>query len=268
MADSARIRGAGNRGAQSGGRGGSGGSGGRGGGSGGGGSSHAANDIPAHNTDNSDNNSNNGNNGRKAGRIRARNRARLLQAAEQVFAERGYSGATTAAIAERAGLPKANLHYYFGTKAALYRTVIADILELWLGAFGDITADDDPAEALTAYIRAKVAYSRKRPEASRLFANEIIHGAPVLKDYLATELREWVEARAAVLRQWAARGKMDPAIEPVHLLFLLWAATQTYADFEPQIRAVLGHRKLTAQDFEDATETITRIVLRGCGIRA
>ncbi len=199
------------------------------------------------------------------GRIRRRNRTRILAAAEAVFAARGYDGASTAAIAERAGLPKANLHYYFGTKQALYRAVIDNIMTLWLAAFGDIDKDSDPAEALTRYVRAKLAYSKARPLASRIFANEIIRGAPILSDYLSTELRDWVAEKSRVLERWAAAGRIDP-VDPAHLFFMIWAATQTYADFDVQVRAVLGRERLTEADFETAAATITRVLLKGLGI--
>ncbi|RJF88077.1 TetR/AcrR family transcriptional regulator [Oleomonas cavernae] len=204
--------------------------------------------------------------GPRGGRIRERNRLRIIAAAEKVFAERGFDGATTAQIAEAAGLAKSNVHYYFGTKEAIYRAVVAGIVELWLKAFGDITQDDDPAVALTDYIRRKLVYSRKRPLASRIFAIEIIRGAPILKPFLEADLKPWVEAKAGVLERWAAQGKMDP-VPAHHFFFLVWAATQTYADFAAQMTAVLGRKKLSDADFETATRTITRIVLKGCGIK-
>lgn len=203
----------------------------------------------------------------QGGRIRQRNKAQILAAAEKVFAERGYDGATTAEIAEIAGLAKSNVHYYFGTKEAIYREVIAGIVDLWLKAFGDITADDDPARAIAAYIRQKLVYSRRRPLASRIFATEIIRGAPILRPFLENELRDWVEAKAKVLALWAAQGRMD-VVSPHHFFFMIWAATQTYADFATQIAAVLGHKRLREQDFEQAVETVTAIVLKGCGIKA
>jgi len=199
------------------------------------------------------------------GQIRARNRVRILEAAEKIFAERGYRGATTAAIAERAGLPKANVHYYFGTKAALYKAVIDDIMALWLAALDYITEDRDPAEALSDYIRAKVTYSRDRPHASRVFANEVILGAPNIEGFLAGELRELVRQKAKVFEAWVRQGRMQP-IEPAHLFSIIWAATQQYADFGVQVSAILGRRKLSDEDFEVATETITQLVLAGCGI--
>ncbi|MFA5120400.1 TetR/AcrR family transcriptional regulator [Zavarzinia sp.] len=202
----------------------------------------------------------------RGGRIRQRNKAQIIAAAEKVFAERGYDGATTAEIAEVAGLAKSNVHYYFGTKEAIYREVIAGIVDLWLKAFGDITAEDDPAQAIATYIRRKLTYSRKRPLASRIFATEIIRGAPILRPFLETELHDWVAQKAVVLEHWASQGKMDP-VAPHHFFFMIWASTQTYADFATQIAAVLGHRRLREQDFEEAIATVTQIVLKGCGIK-
>jgi TetR/AcrR family transcriptional regulator len=202
---------------------------------------------------------------REGGRIRRRNRALILEAAEEVFAAKGFDGATTAEIAARAGLPKANLHYYFATKEAVYRAVIADTLHLWLSLFDHIAPDDDPAEALGGYIRRKMRHSFEHPLPSRIFALEVIRGAPVIHDFLAGELRSWVEERSAVIRAWAEQGRMA-AVEPVHLFFTIWAATQTYADFDAQITAVLG-REQTAGDRELATEQLVSLLLRGCGLR-
>ena len=80
--------------------------------------------------------------------------ADILLAAEGIFARAGFSGATMADIAERAGLPKANLHYYFRTKAALYRAVLDHTLSLWLAETDGIRNDAHPATALGDYIRA------------------------------------------------------------------------------------------------------------------
>jgi TetR/AcrR family transcriptional regulator len=199
------------------------------------------------------------------GRVRQRNVARILAAAERVFAARGFEGATTSKIAREAGLPKANVHYYFGTKEAIYRALIANVLEQWITAFGEISEDDDPAEALTRYIRAKLDLARERPLASRVFAMEVLQGAPILRPVLEGDLRHWVAAKAQVMRRWAERGLMDP-VDPAHLLFLIWAATQTYADFGVQVRAVLGRESLSDADYETAVETVTHVVLKGCGV--
>lgn len=199
------------------------------------------------------------------GHIRLRNRALILTAAEEVFAHQGYRGATTAAIAEKAGLPKANVHYYFGTKEALYRAVLEDILGLWLGELDRITEDSDPASALADYIRAKIRHSRERPLASKVYANEMIRGARHTRDFLKNELRNLVKEKAKVLDAWAKAGKIEP-VDPVHFFSTIWAATQHYADFDVQVAALLGRRQLAAKDYDDAAEHVVRMVLRSCGL--
>ena len=206
-------------------------------------------------------------NGRAPGSKRAASEARLLKAAEEVFAQTGFAGARTAQIAQRAGLPKANLHYYFRTKEAIYQRVLENVLEVWLGMGNSIQPGVDPTEALTRYIAAKVEHSRRRPFASKVFANEILHGAPQLKGYLRSDLRKWVDAKARIIESWSAAGKMAQ-VDGRHLLFLIWAMTQTYADFDVQVAAVLGRDRLAPRDYQEATALITRLLLAGCGLKA
>ena len=199
------------------------------------------------------------------GQIRQVNEALILTAAEQVFAGAGFGGATMAAIAEASGLPKANLHYYFGSKQELYRTVLARTLKDWLVPAQVITPTADPRVAIESYIRAKMALSAQRPHASKVFANELLHGASVVKGLLATELRDMVQDKAAVIDGWIRAGRMAP-VDSVHLFFTIWAATQTYADFDVQVCAVLGRTELSTQDHTRATEHVVSLLLRGCGL--
>ena len=199
------------------------------------------------------------------GLIRQSNEARILGAGERVFARAGFNGATMAAIADEAGLPKANLHYYFGSKQGLYRAVLARTLHDWLAPMQAITADAEPREALATYIRAKMAMSQQRPDASRVYANELLHGAPVVGELLRTELRDIVREKAAVIDGWVAAGRMA-TVDATQLFFTLWAATQTYADFDVQVRAVLGRDSLDEADQARATEHVVGLVLRGCGL--
>jgi TetR/AcrR family transcriptional regulator len=192
-------------------------------------------------------------------------REALLGAAERVFARAGFNGATTAAIAAAAGVPKANLHYHFGSKHELYHEVLARTLHDWLVPMDGLVAEAEPGAALAAYIRAKMAMSAERPDASRVFANELLHGAPVLGELMRTELRAMVRKKAAVIDGWIAAGRMAP-VDATHLFFTIWAATQTYADFDVQVRAVLGRVRLSGRDHERAAEHVVTLVLRGCGL--
>ncbi|WP_341678452.1 TetR/AcrR family transcriptional regulator [Niveibacterium sp. SC-1] len=199
------------------------------------------------------------------GRIRQANEADILAAAEKVFARAGYAGATMAEIAAQAGVPKSNLHYYFRTKQTIYHAVLTNILDLWLTQTDCIEPEADPRAALTHYIRAKMRLSAERPDASRVFANELIHGAREIHGYLSQELRLLVDQKAGVIAQWIGAGKMAP-VDPRHLFFTLWAATQTYADFDIQVSAVLGTDALTDAHMESATQHLLDLVLRGCGL--
>jgi TetR/AcrR family transcriptional regulator len=196
------------------------------------------------------------------GRLRQARVAQILQAATEVFAAKGLHGTTMADIAQRANLPKANIHYYFGTKENIYRAVLDDILELWLGAADHwIAADRTPAAALDGYIRAKILMAREKPDASRIYAAELISGAAHLQHYLNTALRRRVHALSAVIDGWVAQGRLRP-VSAAHLLFCIWAMTQTYADFSVQIGAVLDTTMLDDAVFETAATTVTTLILQ------
>ena len=196
--------------------------------------------------------------------IRQENEKAILAAAEEVFADYGFAGATTSRIAEAAGIPKANLHYYFPTKEVLYRRVIENIFNIWLAAAASFDDCDDPVEALTQYIHIKMDISRTHPKGSKVWANEIIQRAPMIQDYLETTLREWTASRMVVIEKWIAEGRIFP-IEPRYLLYMIWATTQHYADFSHQISTLNGDSDLSEAQFAEAKDTVTQIILRGIG---
>ncbi|OSN09807.1 TetR family transcriptional regulator [Lonsdalea britannica] len=199
------------------------------------------------------------------GRIRQDNEAIILQAAEQIFARYGFKGATMALIAEAAGLPKANLHYYFGNKETLYYTVLDDILHDWLAPLDDFQPQADPKTAIERYVIHKMCFSFEHPEASQLFANEILQGAPRVHARLQTELRQLVDEKSAVLEGWIAAGKVKP-LDTRHFFFSVWSMTQTYADFSVQIAAVMGEDVGLSVQQQRATDHVLSCVFRICGL--
>lgn len=195
---------------------------------------------------------------------RAENEKLILDAAEKVFAEAGFGGATMQLIADMSGLPKANLHYYFPTKEALYRRVVQNIFQIWLQAADVFDAADGPEEGISAYIEAKMEISRRHPAGSKVWASEVMHRAPVIQDYLETTLAEWTKGRAKIIYRWIDEGRMDP-INPNHLLYMLWATTQHYADFGHQIDTLNGGEPMSDAQWEEAKSTVKQIILRGIG---
>ena len=199
------------------------------------------------------------------GNIRQKNIALILSAAKEEFVTYGFKGASIKRIAERANIARANIHYYFKDKTDLYQQLLSNIIEVWNTNYDTLNAGHEPKVALSAYIRAKVIYSKDDPYSSRIFASEIIHGAPVLNDYLNTEFKEWLKTKVAVIDAWVAKGLID-AVNPHHLLFLIWSATQHYADFNVQVLAGLDKKSMSDDDFEEVIASLTQIILKGCGI--
>jgi len=199
--------------------------------------------------------------------IRQENERLILTAAEKTFAEAGFGGATMQLIADMAGLPKANLHYYFPTKEGLYRRVVQDIFQVWLQAADVFDAADGPEEGIGAYIDAKMEISRRHPAGSKVWASEVMHRAPVIQDYLETTLKDWTEGRMAIIQRWIDAGKMD-AVNPRHLLYMLWATTQHYADFGHQIETLNEGAAFTDADWDEAKASVKRIILTGIGVQS
>jgi TetR/AcrR family transcriptional regulator len=201
----------------------------------------------------------------KAGKIRDENITNIVDAAEKVFVQNGFKGTSIQAIADQAGIPKANVHYYFKSKANLYVAVLDNLMHLWNDFFDQISEDDDPAVVLDEFIRKKVTISYTHPRASKLFAMEIIQGAPHLKDYIRTDLRLWVRERSKVIDSWIAQGKMTK-VDPVHLIFLIWSSTQHYADFDVQILTIMNRAEYEQEMVDEIATFLSKMILAGCGL--
>ena len=115
-------------------------------------------------------------------RIQQRNSAAILEAALEVFSQHGFRGATLDQIAEGAGLSKPNLLYYFPSKEAMHQALLTRLLATWLDPLRAIDPNGDPLTQIMAYVRHKLELSRDFPRESRLFANEILQGAPRMRD--------------------------------------------------------------------------------------
>lgn len=177
--------------------------------------------------------------GKATTRIQQRNRQAILDAALDVISQQGFRGATLDQIAEVARLSKPNLLYYFASKEAIHVALLSQLLDTWLDPLRALDPSGEPMAEILAYVRRKLELSRDYPRESRLFANEILQGAPRMMAALTSELKELVDAKAAVIAGWQAEGRIA-RVPPHHLIFSIWALTQHYADFDVQVRAVLG----------------------------
>ncbi|WP_136442571.1 TetR family transcriptional regulator C-terminal domain-containing protein [Pacificoceanicola onchidii] len=193
-------------------------------------------------------------------RIQREKRAEIFEAALDVFAEAGLRGATLDRIASQAGLSKPNVVYYFDSKEAIYRDLLEALLDIWIDPLRQISADGDPVSEILAYVHRKLAMSREMPRESRLFATEMIQNAPRISDVLSGDLKALVDEKAAVIEGWAAEGRIAP-VDARHLMFSIWATTQHYADFDVQVRGVLGPDR-EARRFDEADEFLTAMYTR------
>lgn len=172
-------------------------------------------------------------------RIQRRNTETILEAALEVFSAQGFRGATLDQIALQSGLSKPNLLYYFPSKEAIHTELLAVLLDIWLAPLRALDPEGDPRGEIMAYMHRKLEMSREMPRESRLFANEVLQGAPRMAETLSGALRALVDEKAAVIAGWIAQGRLAP-VDPHHLIFSIWSLTQHYADFDVQVRAVLG----------------------------
>lgn len=195
-------------------------------------------------------------------RIQTEKREAILEAALDIFSTHGFRGATIDQIASAAGMSKPNLLYYFRRKEDIHNALIQRLLDTWLAPLRELDDDGDPVSELRSYIRRKLEMARDFPRESRLFANEILQGAPRILAMLEGELKSLVDEKAIIIKGWMKSGKIART-DPYHLIFAIWATTQHYADFDVQVRAVLGPDRGGDGRFEDAARFLEQILLDG-----
>jgi len=183
-------------------------------------------------------------------RIQRANEQKILEAALEVFSRHGFRGSTIDQISEEAGMSKPNLLYYFKSKQDIHETLLSRLLDSWLAPMKELSKDGDPLEEILNYVRRKVEMARDYPRESRLFANEILQGAPRIKSILEGEVNDLLNEKVAIITGWMENGELK-TVDPKHLIFSIWATTQHYSDFEEQVRMVLGRGIDDPVEFEN-----------------
>ncbi|WP_166416633.1 TetR family transcriptional regulator C-terminal domain-containing protein [Cochlodiniinecator piscidefendens] len=192
-------------------------------------------------------------------RIQMKNTAAIMEAALDIFSQHGFRGATLDLIAKSSGLSKPNLLYYFPSKEAIHIELLSGLMETWIAPLRALDPQGDPITELMSYVDRKLQMSQDYPRESRLFANEIVQGAPRMFISISEDLKALVDEKSAILQTWSDDGKIAK-VNPRHLLFSIWALTQHYADFDVQIRAILdGHEE---DPFEEARHFVHTAFLR------
>ena len=193
---------------------------------------------------------------KKTTRIQRQKTEIILEAALDVFSDFGFRGSTIDMIANRANLSKPNIPYYFDNKEAIHITLLEKLLETWLEPLHEINENNPPIDEICKYIEQKLNMARDFPRESKLFANEILQGAPHVLPELQGTLRALVEKKAKIIKNWSKQGKIAD-IDPNHLFFSIWATTQHYADFDIQVQSVLNDE--TVDPFQSASPFLKKM---------
>ena len=194
--------------------------------------------------------------------IRRKNHKLILQAASEAFAVTGFTATHSHEIAERAGLPKANIYYYFQTKENLYVQVLMSFIEPLVRASAALRKSDDPIVGLRAYIKARIRIIREHPFSAAVFSQELLSGGKRLPDVCKNMLQEEARRNVACLRNWIEDGRLAPC-DPEHLMIFIWSATRTYTNLAWQMSQLRGVAVPDKLDFDRATRTVTQMVLGG-----
>ena len=193
----------------------------------------------------------------------AQKRNILLNAALDVFSTYGFNGASLDEIAQLADMHKSNIFYYYENKEALYVEVLTTVLQKWLAPLQALEVELEPAQALANYLMLKIEVSRNQPKASKLFALEIIQGAPHILPILKGPLKKLFKRKAKVIQNWQEQGKIAAGIDPELLILNIWAITQNYADFSTQIEMVMGKTLKNRNTYHKTIEHTIQLMLYG-----
>ncbi|MCF6322554.1 MAG: TetR family transcriptional regulator C-terminal domain-containing protein [Rhizobiaceae bacterium] len=199
---------------------------------------------------------------RRKTRIQRENRERILEAALDVFSSYGFRGATVDQIAIAAGMSKPNLLYYFSGKEDMLQGLLDRLLDIWLAPLRKFDDRGEPLTEIRNYIKRKLDMARDYPRESRLFASEILQGAPHLKELLGAEIKQLIDSKVDVIQKWMDQGKLARC-NPYHLLFSIWSTTQHYADFDAQLKVLLPAERYNDSRFEDAEQYLDLLFVQG-----
>ncbi|HGL6315317.1 TetR family transcriptional regulator C-terminal domain-containing protein [Burkholderia multivorans] len=200
----------------------------------------------------------------KSRRNRTEVMSAIRRAAISEFSQHGFAGASTQAIAERAGLTKSSLHYYIADKESLYAEVLGDLMASWARLLEFEGESDEPAEILAQYIRQKLRFTFKNPELSRIFTTELLSGGHRLAQFWPDAIAS-TNSKVEMIEGWVREGRIR-TLDARLLIMHMWAMTQYYADYAMQAEKMLGTSLRSREIQEHVLDELVGFVLAGCGV--
>ena len=191
-------------------------------------------------------------------------REAILRAAEDEFAARGFGGARSDAIAERAGVNKALPFYHFGSKTRLYE----EVLKRALAGFGEIVThtieSPQPGERLAFFLRDLSSYLAANPNWLKIITRELIDEGSRSKAIARRYLKPLVQASHAEITRAVESGHMR-AIDPLQTMISIAGEVIFYALIAPFLEG-LGMRNPMAPAHRTKREEAVLTLLRS-GLR-
>ncbi|HUZ17601.1 MAG TPA: TetR family transcriptional regulator [Spirochaetia bacterium] len=201
----------------------------------------------------------------------------ILAAAMEVFVEKGWNGARMQEIADRAGINKALLHYYFRSKEKIYDRIITRVMELFFKKIEFALEDGSSFETiLRTFIGGLIDRIAENPRVPQFILHELALGGKNVKQILTTVIDE--QGMTLPRRLFAAMSRELDAgtiqsIDPPQLIITLLGSCIYYFMAEPLIQAMLAHVQPGVEFdrkpfLEQRKESIFNVIYYGLKVRA
>ena len=193
-------------------------------------------------------------------------RDQILLAAEAVFAEKGFAGARLEDVAERVGIRRASMVYYFRDKQQLYDAVLSAVFGALLGRLHDaVNAAGSIAERIEAAVTAWVNYVGERPTMARLLLREVSDASAARQPAVVEHARPILATMEALIREGQKKGLLQP-LDPIHLASTIAGATVFFVAATPLLGADWPHDPLSREQFAAHRTEVLRITRRLLGL--
>ena len=195
-----------------------------------------------------------------------RTRADILAAAEAVFMAKGFAASRLEDVAQRVGIRRASIIYYFRDKRELYDAVLQSLFGNLAERYETVTATAAPLrKRIEAVIRTWVNYVGERPAVARILLREAADVAPAQRREVARHAAPAIAAVARVIREGQQAGLFN-GIDPIHFIFAVVGATVFFASATPAFAPEWPHDPLSPAQLDTLRQEILAIARRLLGI--
>lgn len=183
----------------------------------------------------------------------------ILEAAEFEFARNGYEGTTIQSIADRSGMTKRQVLYFFSNKKTLYSEILKRIFNHWRSEDFSMWPGE-PIDVFEEYMEHLLEQARTNPTHNKFMINEMMRGAPVFKENRRQrEVSKHTHQRIMRMQEWIDQGRIRD-LDPKFFLFFMWSMQHFFVVFEPEVAMFLDKDKLSKSDWSDIKEQMKQFV--------